>query len=101
MASNDPLGVDLDMVTDLDPTFRLCFGSRNLGNALLRRLNADAGCLESIGDDPNYGYNLANACMDESSRQGDLADRNAKVQAQLNQDERVQAVDVRLVAVVE
>ena len=100
-AMANPLGVDLDVTTDLDPDFRLCFGTRNLGNALLRRLNADAGCLESIGDDANYGFNLANACMTEQSRQADLADYNAKIVAQLSQDERVQAVKARVIASVE
>jgi hypothetical protein len=99
--ATDPLGIDIDCVTDLDPWFRLCRGSRNLGNALLRRLNADPGCMDSVGDDPNYGYNLPGQLLSEVSSQGELASINAAIQAQMALDERVQSVDVRLVASVE
>lgn len=99
--ASDPLGIDIECTTDLDPHFRLARGTRNLGNALLRRLNADAGSLASIGDDPNYGYNLADAAMADISGQGELAVINAKVNAQLMQDERVQSVSARVVASVE
>ena len=101
MPASDPLGIDLAVTTDLDPTFRLCYGAENLGNALLRRLNAEAGSLDSIGDDPNYGYALANATMDERTKQGDLADISAKVNEQLSQDERVQSVNARILAELE
>lgn len=97
----DLLGIDIEATTDIDPNFRLARGTRNLGNALLRRLNADAGSLASIGDDPNYGYNLGNAIMSERTKQADLADENAKVREQLSQDERVQVVDARVLAVLE
>jgi hypothetical protein len=97
----DPLGIDIEATTDIDPSFRLARGTRNLGNALLRRLNADAGSLASIGDDPDYGYNLADAVMSERSLQADLADLNAKVGEQLSLDERVQAIDARVLAALE
>lgn len=97
----DPLGIDLDVTADLDPHFRLARGTRNLGNALLRRLNADAGSLAIIGDSPDYGYNLANAVMDDRNRQADLSDINAKTNEQLSQDERVQSVDARVLAAME
>jgi hypothetical protein len=97
MAESDPLGIDLDVTTDMDPTFRLCHGARNLGNALLRRLNCDAGGLASIGDDPNYGENVATELLNETS-QGDLAVLNARIVAQCNQDERVQNARARVIA---
>lgn len=99
--ATDPLGIDIDCVTDLDPYFRLCHGARNVGNALLRRLNADAGSMASIGDDPNYGYNLPNALMSETSHQGELAAINAACQAQMALDERVQSVELRFIATTE
>ena len=99
--ASDPLGIDIECTTDLDPHFRLARGTKNLGNALLRRLNADAGCLASIGGDANYGYNLADAVMADVSGQGALAVINAKVNAQLSMDERVQSVAARVVAAVE
>ena len=99
--ATDPLGIDIDCVTDLDPQFRLCRGTRNLGNALLRRLNADTGSLASIGDEPNYGFNVANAVMAEPEGQGALAAITAAVQAQHTLDERVQGVEARVVATTE
>jgi len=100
MASNDPLGVDLDVTSDLDPHFRLTYGQRNLGNALLRRLNARAGCLASIGDDPNYGYDLAGAVLSEGDGSTTAA-IIAEVDEQLNQDERVQRVTANILLEVE
>jgi hypothetical protein len=93
---SDPLGVDLAVTTDLDPTFRLCHGIENLGNAQLRRLNCDACAMASIGEDSNYGENIVDMVSGENV---DLPSVNARVVAQLSQDERIQAVQARVIAV--
>ena len=93
---SDPLGIDIAGTTDLDPTFRLCHGNENLGNAQLRRLNCDAGAMASIGEDPNYGENIVNMVSGENV---DLSSVNARVTAQLSQDERIQNVQARVIAV--
>jgi hypothetical protein len=93
---SDLLGVDLSLVSDLDPSFRLCHGTENVGNALLRRLNCDAGAMASIGEDPNYGENIVNMVSGENV---DLPSVNAAVVAQINQDERIQTTQARVIAV--
>jgi hypothetical protein len=93
---SDPLGIDISLTVDLDPSFRLCHGIENLGNAQLRRLNCDAGAMASIGEDPNYGENIVNMVSGENV---DLPSVNARVTAQLSQDERIQTVQARVIAV--
>jgi hypothetical protein len=99
MATSDPLGVDLAVTDDIDPTFRLCHGAENLSNALCRRLSSPSGCLESIGDDPDYGYDLPGQLNSEETRSSDLARISGAVKAEMLKDPRVQDVQPQIIAV--
>jgi hypothetical protein len=101
MATNlsDPLGVDLAVSDDLDPHFRLCHGNENLSLALCRRLSSPSGCLESIGDDPNYGYDLPGQLNTEETDPKDLSIINGSARAEMLKDPRVQDVSPQTIAV--
>jgi hypothetical protein len=96
--ASEPLGIDLRVTTDLDPTFRLCRGQENLNCALLRRLNTEAGALAEIGGNPDYGYDVGGELDNEQTGQASLARVHARVTAELMKDPRVQAVDARVVS---
>lgn len=99
MATSDPLGIDIACTTDLDPHFRLCHGNENLSNALLRRLSCTPGALASIGDDPNYGYDVVGQLNSESSDPGAMAAIGAACRAQMLQDPRVQEAAPQVISV--
>ena len=88
--TSDPLGVDIVATLDLDPTFRLCRGQENLGNACIRRLNSEEGCLAEIGGDPEYGYDVRAQLNNESTDPHALGSINARVRAELLKDPRIQ-----------
>jgi hypothetical protein len=94
--TGDPLGCDIAATTGFPLVMRLCWGEENLQNALLRRLNADEGCLESIGDDPNYGLNVAKLLNKSFSGPGDLAAEGSAVRAELEGDPRASNISVRV-----
>lgn len=98
--ASDPLGIDIRVVSDIDPTFRLCYGAENLQCALLRRLSTEPGALAEIGDDPDYGYDVRDELDNEATGQADLARVHAKVTAELMKDPRVQSVNTRVVSTV-
>lgn len=98
--ASDPLGIDLRVVNDIDPTFRLCYGAENLQCALLRRLSTEPGALAEIGDDPDYGYDVRDELDNEATGQASLARVHAKVTAELMKDPRVQSVNTRVVSTV-
>lgn len=96
----DPLGCDIACTTGFPLRMRMCWGQENLGNAQIRRLNADEGSLASIGDDPDYGYNLAdqiNASFDRS-QPGALAAVGGRVRAELEKDVRINQAKARIIA---
>jgi len=96
----NPLGCDVACTTGFPLRMRLCWGEENLANALIRRLSTDAGSLASIGDDPDYGFNLAgqlNASYDRS-RPGALSAIGARVRTEIEKDPRVQSARARIVA---
>ena len=96
----DPLGADIACTTGFPLRMRLCWGRENLGNAQIRRLNSDEGCLASIGDDPDYGYNLANhlnASYDRS-QPGALAAVGGRAKAEMEKDVRVEQAKTRIIA---
>lgn len=99
--TSDPLGIDLAVTDDLDPHFRLCHGNENLSNALLRRITTPPGSLASIGDDPNYGYDLPGHLNSETTSPRDLATINGAVRAEMLKDPRVQDVSPQTIAVPE
>jgi hypothetical protein len=90
MANNgDELGVDILCTTDFPLRMTLVYGNDNVKAACIRRLNCDEGALASIGDDANYGYNLA-AQLNNDFGPGDLAAIGSRVRAELEKDDRVQ-----------
>lgn len=89
--ASDPLGIDIVAGPDLDPTFRLCYGTENMQNALLRRLSTPAGALEELGDDPEYGYDVPGQLNNDFSGVAGLAGISSMAQAEVNKDPRVQA----------
>jgi hypothetical protein len=95
----DPLGIDISATSDLDPHFRLVRGNENLSNALLRRGSCTPGALESIGDDPNYGYDLVGQLNSERSDAGSLAEIASGYRAQMLQDPRVQTAWPQVIAI--
>lgn len=94
----DTLGIDIVATDDIDPHFRLCRGNENLAYAQCRRISSSPGCLESIGDDPNYGYNLPGHLNSELTRPSDLAAINGAARAEMLKDPRVQDVRPQIVA---
>ena len=95
-STGDPLGVDIACTTGFPLVMRLCWGVENLQNACLRRLNADEGCLESIGDDPDYGFNLTGQLNKSFDGQGDMAALGSRVRAELEKDVRVASLTARI-----
>lgn len=88
--ASDPLGIDISAGPDLDPTFRLCRGTENMQNALMRRLSTPAGALEELGDDPEYGYDVPGQLNNDFSGIAGLAGISSQAQAEVNKDPRVQ-----------
>lgn len=93
----DPLGCDIYCTTDFPLVMRLAWGEENLQAACLRRLNCDEGALASIGDDPNYGFNLVQQLNKSFDRPGDMAAAGNRVRAELEKDERIQNIQARVV----
>jgi hypothetical protein len=87
------LGIDLDVIDDLPPTFRLASGQKNLANALVRQLITPEGALAAFGGDPEYGYDLRDK-LNESWTQAGLATLGAEIVAKWQRDERVKSVTV-------
>jgi hypothetical protein len=91
----DPLGTDLAATTGFPLRMRLCWGVENLQNALLRRLNADEGCLDSIGDDPTYGRNVAKL-LNKDFGPGEMGAEGSQLAAELAKDVRVQSASAKV-----
>ena len=87
--AGDPLGVGIYCVGGFPLHMRLSYGMENYMAALSRRLSADEGCLESIGDDSDYGYNL-NALIGQDWSPGALAAEGSRVSAEMLKDARTQ-----------
>lgn len=93
-----PLGTDLAVTTDINPSFRLCSGPENLQNAIFRRLTTPAGALESIGDNPDYGEDVAGHLNSEEGDQASLARINARIISQVYADPRIEQARAQLVS---
>lgn len=83
-------GFDLSCVSGLTAELRVVRGKRLLAEALVRRLITPRGMLI---DDPNYGTDLREYIGHEFTR-ASLARMKAEIQAELEKDERVIAVNV-------
>ena len=88
--AGDPLGVGIYCVSGFPLRMRLSYGRENFEAALARRLTSDEGCLESIGDDPDYGYNL-NSLIQADWSPGALAAEGSRVSAEMLKDARTQS----------
>jgi len=88
--AGDPLGVDIYSAGGFPLRMRLSYGRENHEAALARRLSSDEGCLESIGDDPDYGYNL-NSLVQADWSPGALAAEGSRVSAEMLKDARTQS----------
>jgi hypothetical protein len=88
--AGDPLGVDIYATNGFPLRMRLSYGMENYLAALSRRLTADEGCLESVGDDPDYGYNL-NSLVQADWSPGALAAEGSRIAAEVLKDSRVQS----------
>lgn len=89
--AGDPLGVDIFATNGFPLRMRLSYGQENIQAASLRRLSCDEGVLASIGDDPDYGYNLASH-LNEEFNPGGMAAIGARVSAELLKDSRIQTM---------
>lgn len=94
--TGDSLGCDIAATTGFPLVMRLCWGDENLQNACIRRLNSDEGCLESIGDDPDYGFNVMTQLNKSFDGQGDMAALGSRVRAELEKDERIVNLSARV-----
>jgi hypothetical protein len=92
----DPLGVGIYCTTGFPLRMRLCWGRENVEASLARRLAADNGSLASIGDDVNYGRNLA-SLVNQGFNPGDLSVEGSGIVNEVNKDPRVQTAAARVV----
>jgi hypothetical protein len=88
------IGVDLNVLEDMDPNFGLCDGPQNLANAELRRVNTESGSLELIGDDPNYGLDILGQ-LNASFTLAELASVGPQIEAEMTKDPRAASAEVR------
>jgi hypothetical protein len=91
--SDSELGQDIDVISDLRPSFVLCSGFRNLGNAIARRLSTPAGALAAIGDDPDYGYDIR-GMLNAESTEDEISRIGQDIEAEIMKEDRVQSADV-------
>jgi hypothetical protein len=92
--ANAQLLVDIDVIDDLPPDFRLAAGAKNLGNAILRRLATPTGTLaRGFDGDPDYGYDLRQR-LNKSWRLAELAGEQGAVEDQVALDRRVERAEV-------
>lgn len=91
--SDSELGQDIDVLTDIRPSFVLCSGFKNLGNAIARRLSTPPGSLAAIGDDSDYGYDLRGMLNAESTDE-EIARIGADIESEIMKEDRVQSADV-------
>jgi phage baseplate assembly protein W len=83
-------GDDVDCRTDTGKSFAIATGTRNLGNALARRLTTPRGALLS---DPGYGSDVRRY-LNAGVTAAQLARVKSEVAAEVSKDDRVQNPDV-------
>jgi hypothetical protein len=92
-AADAELGVDLDVMTDLPPSFTLARGFKNLANAIVRRLSTPKGALAKFGDDPDYGLGLM-GWLNASRTTAEVQALGGEIEEQVTADERIQSAEV-------
>ncbi len=90
-------GIDVWCDADLDPLLRNVTGERLMAQAMLHRLQTRPGMLL---DDPTYGFGLSDLLSEETSP-AELASISARMENELEKDERVLSVDVKGTAIEE
>lgn len=90
---SDDLGVDLDIQTDMQKSFILAKGMRNLSLAICRRLSTPRGALALVGDDPDYGLDLR-GMLNQDLTQAELQALGGEIDEELRKDERIHSADV-------
>ncbi len=83
------LGVDIDCLNDLDPTFALVSGRKALGQAIVRRLITPRGSLLHA---PDYGFDVR-AFLNESVTGREIFQIESGIEAEVLKDERLFEAD--------
>jgi hypothetical protein len=89
----DPLGTDIDVLTDLRPSFVLASGLTNLGQAIARRLCTPAGALAAIGDDPDYGFDIRELLNDDLTER-EISALGPRLESEVRKEERILGAEV-------
>lgn len=88
------LGIDIDVIDDLPPTFRLAYGPKVLANYVARELITPEGFLAIHFDgDPNYGRDVRGRLNSAWSLQ-ELASFGGAMEAKLRRHDRIESVTV-------
>lgn len=82
---NDPLGTDLSLYPDLDPSGAMVSGIQCLAQALIRRLTTPRG---GLFYDPGYGTDVREL-IGEAIAAGDTASIEQSIEQEVTEDERV------------
>lgn len=82
------LGVDVDTAFGLPRRWNLCTGSKNVGNAIARRLSTPRGSLPS---DLDYGYDVR-ALLNSGLTRAGMSQAKGAITAQVEKEERVLSV---------
>lgn len=93
-ADEQQLGIDIDCIDDLPPTFRLAFGPKVLANFVARELITPEGFLALHFDgDPNYGQNVRGRLNSAWSFE-EIASLGAAIEGKLRRHDRIESVEV-------
>jgi phage baseplate assembly protein W len=92
-------GTDVNAYSDLPLRWALTNGTRNVINAIVRRLTTTRGALAVIGEDPDYGLDIRNL-LGESFTPATIAKWRADIAQECEKDERVQHTDVTITQIV-
>jgi hypothetical protein len=91
-------GKDVDAYADLPLRFALSSSSKNVINALIRRLTTARGALAVIGEDPDYGLDIR-ALLGEAFTSSTITKWRADIAHECQKDERVDHADVAITQV--
>jgi hypothetical protein len=88
--------VDIDVLDDLPPTFRLAYGPKVLANYIARELITPEGVLAvSFEGDPEYGYDVRGR-LNSAWSVRELSSLAAAIEGKIKRHERVQGVEVEV-----
>jgi hypothetical protein len=88
------LGIDIDVIDDLPPTFRLAYGPKALANYVLRELITPEGFLAVYFEgDPHYGQNVRGRLNSAWTFQ-ELSSLGGAIEAKLRRHDRIESATV-------